>query len=987
VPKVIDFGIAKATNQRLTEKTLFTEYRQFIGTPQYMSPEQAEMSGLDVDTRADIYSLGVLLYELLTGTTPFDAGRLRSLAFSEIHRVIREEDPQKPSTRVSTLGDQATTAAKQRSTDIGTLRKALSGDLDWIAMKALEKDRTRRYDTANALIQDIRRHRENEPVSAGPPGAAYRTRKFLRRNRTTVAAGGAVAVALLAGLAVASYGFLEASRERAHAQRAAAAAQSVNAFFADMLASVNPMQLHLTSAFQVADLAPDVDATFAHDVSVAEMLQRSAKRVPDSFDSQPELEATMREILGTTLLGLDEFDDAAEQFRRSHELRVSVHGPEHFDALRTRVELAEALMWTTDLVGAEDSLESVVSDLQRLRGPEDPVTLYAEALWALLLTDKGGNMAQADSLFESVLERQERVLGENHRDTIRTLTASAHVHTWQGNGAEALKRSKKAHDRAIATYSPDDAVVLDNEMALGLSYAFLREYDKAKEILIPSLEKHRRVFGDNHAMTRYLAFSLARAHRDEDDDVEERIKYYRWAMGERGTDPVPITDGTRWVATRDVCNILVDAGRTGEALDILRPQIEMLMDPDSEALRSFWPEGTARILSNLMGPYRMALAEHPAELRELTRRRLGLRKEAADQDDASWDALNDYAYQVLTVEPADLRNPREGLAYARRAVEALGPEPGDGPGLVYDTLAKALELNGDVAGALREERRSLVAFVDGGRGRRRDVVYSATQAVRYASELEDPRAVRGLIDQALGAFEQWRADDPDEYAATLIHFADQLADRGLLAEAERPARRALEAAEDSGNDEWRCRAAAGLARVLGEKGEQVEAARLADEALDRYRAAWGTGAPPEDERDARNSRRALIPALLAAGRPRVAADLHDELSLGSHWYTPRVRSLTQEATVAEEAWRERVERCIRRGFDESAAWTLGCYEAGLARSLMELGRWDEARELLLKARLRLREWGGPASAHTRRVEARLAALERRELDPWAPGGW
>jgi serine/threonine protein kinase len=198
VPKVIDFGIAKATNQRLTEKTLFTEYRQFIGTPQYMSPEQAEMSGLDVDTRADIYSLGVLLYELLTGTTPFDPTRLRSMAFSEIHRVIREEDPHKPSTRVSTLGEQATTTAKQRRTDVRALRKALSGDLDWIVMKALEKDRTRRYDTANALLLDIHRHLRNEPVSAGPPGAAYRTRKFLQRNRTAMSVSAVVVGALLA---------------------------------------------------------------------------------------------------------------------------------------------------------------------------------------------------------------------------------------------------------------------------------------------------------------------------------------------------------------------------------------------------------------------------------------------------------------------------------------------------------------------------------------------------------------------------------------------------------------------------------------------------------------------------------------------------------------------------------------------------------------------------------------------------------------------
>ncbi len=197
VPKVIDFGIAKATNARLTEKTLFTEYRQLIGTPEYMSPEQAEMSGLDVDTRSDIYSLGVLLYELLTGTTPFDSKALRRAGYGEIQRIIREEEPPKPSTRLSlmvTAQHRATRAsggngkahidgtsslsaiARNRHTDPSSLAKSLRGDLDWIVMKAMEKDRNRRYETANELARDIGRHLKDEPVMASPPSAGYRLR-------------------------------------------------------------------------------------------------------------------------------------------------------------------------------------------------------------------------------------------------------------------------------------------------------------------------------------------------------------------------------------------------------------------------------------------------------------------------------------------------------------------------------------------------------------------------------------------------------------------------------------------------------------------------------------------------------------------------------------------------------------------------------------------------------------------------------------------
>ncbi|MCW5556625.1 MAG: protein kinase [Verrucomicrobiae bacterium] len=230
VPKVIDFGIAKATEGRLTDRTLFTFFEQFIGTPAYMSPEQAGMSGLDVDTRSDIYSLGVLLYELLAGQPPFDPGELARAGVDEIRRRIREVDPPRPSIRFGTLSEEArTTTAQQRQMDPPRLQSLLAGDLDWIVMKCLEKDRTRRYDTANGLAADLQRHLSSEPVVARPPSVVYRLQKSVRRNRLAYAAGAAVGLSLLVGLVVSGWMFLQQRRAYRQETLARAAAQQERA--------------------------------------------------------------------------------------------------------------------------------------------------------------------------------------------------------------------------------------------------------------------------------------------------------------------------------------------------------------------------------------------------------------------------------------------------------------------------------------------------------------------------------------------------------------------------------------------------------------------------------------------------------------------------------------------------------------------------------------------------------------------------------------
>src|SRR5262249_45165695 len=234
VPKVIDFGIAKATEGRLTDATVYTQLHQFIGTPAYMSPEQAEMSGLDIDTRSDIYSLGVLLYELLAGSTPFDAKELMSQGIDAMRKAIREREPVRPSTRFATLeGEDLTATAKRRSTDKYKLIHQLKGDLDWIVMKCLEKDRTRRYETANGLAADLNRHLNDERVVARPPSTAYRFQKAFRRNKLAFTAGSAIAAALVLGIAASVWQAVRAQHESARAksaeQRALAALDELRA--------------------------------------------------------------------------------------------------------------------------------------------------------------------------------------------------------------------------------------------------------------------------------------------------------------------------------------------------------------------------------------------------------------------------------------------------------------------------------------------------------------------------------------------------------------------------------------------------------------------------------------------------------------------------------------------------------------------------------------------------------------------------------------
>jgi len=284
IPKIIDFGVAKALNQRLTERTLVTEQGQFIGTPEYVSPEQAKLTGLDVDTRTDIYSLGVLLYELLTGCTPFDPQYLRSKGYAEMQRIIREQDPVKPSTKLTTLGGELEDIAKHRSSTSDQLRKSVRGDLDWIVMKTLEKDRTRRYETADGLAMDIEHHLSNEPVLARPPSKLYRFQKLVRRNKGIFVAVGAVAVVLVLGVIASTRQAIRATRAEREQSRLREDAVVAQEKEAGLRQQAQARELAMRQLAYASDISLAQQALAMNDLGRARRLLKGHRPGPGEVD-------------------------------------------------------------------------------------------------------------------------------------------------------------------------------------------------------------------------------------------------------------------------------------------------------------------------------------------------------------------------------------------------------------------------------------------------------------------------------------------------------------------------------------------------------------------------------------------------------------------------------------------------------------------------------------------------------------------------------
>ena len=459
IPKVIDFGVAKATNQRLTEKTVFTRFAQMIGTPLYMSPEQAGMSELDVDTRSDIYSLGVLLYELLTGTTPFDHERLREAAYEELLRIIREEEPPRPSLRITTLGDTLPSVAARRKIEPKKLSSLFRGELDWIVMKALEKDRSRRYETASGFGDDIERYLNDEPVIACPPSAVYRFRKFARRNRAALWMIALVTGTLLLGIVGTSWQAVRATlaereaateRNRAldaeqSAREEAAISRAVNDFInEDLLSSADP------------------DAEPNRDLKVREVLDRAFQDIEGRFEDQPLVKSQILSTLGNAYHALGEYGKAEKLHSEALEIQRRVLGKEHPDTLRSRNNLAVAIKFQGRHEEAERLHREVLEIRRRVLGSEHPDTLDSMQNLAGAIGIPNG-CQEAEELYRDVLTIQRRMLGPEHPDTLNSMCSLAMELNRQGRCEEAeglLDETLEVQRRVLREMHPDTLISL-----------------------------------------------------------------------------------------------------------------------------------------------------------------------------------------------------------------------------------------------------------------------------------------------------------------------------------------------------------------------------------------------------------------------------------------------------------------------------------------------------------------------------------------------
>jgi serine/threonine protein kinase len=509
VPKVIDFGIAKATTGPLTERTLFTNFAQLLGTPLYMSPEQAEMSGLDVDTRSDIYSLGVMLYELLTGTTPFESDTLKKVGLDEMRRLIREEELPTPSQRVQTLGaEAASTVPERRGVDGRRLGQVLRGELDWVVMKALEKDRNRRYESASAFAADVQRYLNDEPVEACPPSAGYRLRKYIRRNRRALVMVGVVAAALITATAVSIWQAARATeaqhqaetdRDRAKSAEGNAKTNLERAREAEQRAITKAAIARAVNTFLQEDLLRQADIAPEHglgskgdpNVTVREALDRASAKVGKRFRDEPLVEAAIRTAIGEAYGALDQHRRAVEHLERALELRLAHLGSDHPETLHSMRLLAHYCTWIDRVSEGIALYEHVLEKTKTRHGLDSSKTLDMMSEVARAYR-RGGNWQMAMRLIEQVIEKEQTLRGPMAAGASENAHLLGMLYCDAGKCLEGAARLAKVVALRKAIAGSDNGGTVYAMTSCAAAYQRAGKLDEADVLLRDLLERRRK---------------------------------------------------------------------------------------------------------------------------------------------------------------------------------------------------------------------------------------------------------------------------------------------------------------------------------------------------------------------------------------------------------------------------------------------------------------------------------------------------------------
>jgi non-specific serine/threonine protein kinase/serine/threonine-protein kinase len=729
VPKVIDFGLARLTQGRPAELTYYTQHGQMLGTPAYMSPEQAEMTALDVDTRTDVYSLGALLYELLVGAAPFDAKALRQVSHAEMQRIIREVEPPKPSTKLSTLSENSARIADDRHVEPQALARLLRGDMDWIVLKAMDKDRTRRYATPLDLAADIRRHLNRETVLARPPTLGYRLGRLLRRHKAAVVTAAAVFVGLVASLVVMTWLYLKAAAATQLADERRREAEAVNNFLVnDLLAEASPERNPVGSA-----------------TVLRKVFDKAAQKIESAFADQPALEAPLRRTLGRTYLNLGRDADAEPHLRTALNLYRRTRGPGDPDTLNVMNALVYALLrqGRSDAVKRAESEALSRECLELCRsalGPDHVETLTAGSNWANVLAERG-DLAAAEKEYRQVLEGQARVRGPEHRATLWTMENLASVLLVRGDYARAEELYRQVLDarRRLLGLDHPDTLNAQHNLLTTLNNLGSARRQEALLLAEQTLERRRQVLGAEHESTVASLGALAASHYEAGNFLRAEQLYREQAESAARNPHLGPQHITTLLALNNQALALLAQGRLAEAELLYTQNLEKIR----RTLRADHPLILSAVQSLANVYHKMGrLAEAEARYR-----------------------------QALTLEPPQPREDRLGPLLVMNSLA----------GVLLDketlTPAELAEVESLCQAALDGRRRVLPAG-------HRNLGNSLETSGRLLLKKGQPEQAEGLLREAVKTFEaNARANDWElSYAKAMLGAC--LSARGQYAEAE-----------------------------------------------------------------------------------------------------------------------------------------------------------------------------------------------------------